>query len=210
MIIIGASGFAKEVLEILHQNGEIDHIAFYDGINLERESNLYGLFTIYKSKLEVENHFNTISNKFILGLGNPKLRKIMFNQFIAWGGIPYTLISNKSNIGHYDNFINEGTIITPGVIITNSVKIGKGGLINLGSTIGHDCEIGDFVEICPNVSISGNCKIGNNVFIGTNATILPGIEIGANAIIAAGAVVNNDVLKNTLVAGIPATTKKSI
>ncbi len=52
-----------------------------------------------------------------------------------------------------------------------------------------------------------NCapiKIGNNVFIGCNVTILPGVEINDNVIIAAGSVVTKDVKENTVAAGNPA------
>ncbi len=52
-----------------------------------------------------------------------------------------------------------------------------------------------------------NCapiKIGNNVFIGCNVTILPGVEIKDNVIIAAGSIVTKDVKENTVVAGNPA------
>ena len=47
-------------------------------------------------------------------------------------------------------------------------------------------------------------KIGNHVWVGINATILKGVSIGDNAIIAAGAVVNKDVPANCLVGGVPA------
>jgi acetyltransferase-like isoleucine patch superfamily enzyme len=53
-------------------------------------------------------------------------------------------------------------------------------------------------------------KIGRNVWIGSNVTILPGIEIGDNAVIAAGAVVARSVLSDTLVAGVPAGFKRSL
>ena len=33
MLIIGAKGFAKEVLEILHQNGQTENLCFYDDVN---------------------------------------------------------------------------------------------------------------------------------------------------------------------------------
>ena len=46
--------------------------------------------------------------------------------------------------------------------------------------------------------------IGNNVFIGAGAIIMPGVEIEDNCIIAAGAVVTKKVLKNSVVAGVPA------
>lgn len=47
-------------------------------------------------------------------------------------------------------------------------------------------------------------KIGNNVYTGMGAYIMPGVTIGDNAIIAAGAIVTKDVPDNTIVGGIPA------
>lgn len=52
-------------------------------------------------------------------------------------------------------------------------------------------------------------KIGNHVWIGTRVTILKGVTIGDNAIIAAGSVVTKDVPNNTIVAGVPAKVIKT-
>ncbi|MDE5634180.1 MAG: transferase [Muribaculaceae bacterium] len=46
--------------------------------------------------------------------------------------------------------------------------------------------------------------IRRNAWIGAGAIILPGVTVGENAIVAAGAVVTKDVADNTVVAGIPA------
>ena len=46
--------------------------------------------------------------------------------------------------------------------------------------------------------------IGNNVFIGLNSTILPGVKIEDNVIVAAGSVVSKSVPSNSIVAGVPA------
>lgn len=46
--------------------------------------------------------------------------------------------------------------------------------------------------------------VGENVWIGSNATILQGVTIGDNAVVAAGAVVTKDVPANTIVGGVPA------
>ena len=53
-------------------------------------------------------------------------------------------------------------------------------------------------------------RIGNDVWIGGNATILPGVTIGNNVVIAAGAVVTKDVPDNTLIGGVPAKVIKTI
>ena len=53
-------------------------------------------------------------------------------------------------------------------------------------------------------------RIGNDVWIGGNVTILPGLTIGNNVVIAAGAVVTKDVPDNSLVGGIPAKLIKKL
>ena len=210
MLIIGARGFAKEILEILHQNGETENLCFYDDVNDNNPEKLFDIFPIINNIEAAEYHFSKFSKKFIIGIGNPKYRELMYNKFTSIGGEPYTIISKNSEIGSFENNIGNGVIITSGVIITNSINVGNGSMINLSSTIGHDTTIGEFVEICPNVSISGNCKIENNVFIGTGATVLPNVTIGKNSIIAAGSVVTKNIPENVMAAGVPAVVKKEL
>ena len=78
--------------------------------------------------------------------------------------------------------------------------------------------LGDRVQIGPHVTIVTDnhdfsnrsvlickpVKIGNDVWIGANVTILPGVTVGENAVIAAGAVVTKDVPANSIVGGNPA------
>lgn len=210
MLIIGAKGFAKEVLEILYQNNRMENLAFYDDVNDDILGELYNQFPILKNINEAKNHFKNVTNKFTIGIGNPKLRKILYDKFTDIGGEFTSTISLKADIGNFGNVIENGCNIMTGTIITNDITIKKGTIINLNCTIGHDTVIGEFVEISPNVSISGNCKIGNYSVIGTNATILPKIKIGQNVIVAAGAVVTKDVPDNCMVAGIPAIIKKEL
>jgi len=58
--------------------------------------------------------------------------------------------------------------------------------------------------------VPGQIHIKKNAWIGAGATILPGVTIGENAIVAAGAVVSKDVTANTIVGGIPAKIIKEI
>lgn len=52
--------------------------------------------------------------------------------------------------------------------------------------------------------------IRKGAYIGTGAIILPGVTVGREAVIAAGAVVTKDVPDRTMVAGVPAKRKKRI
>lgn len=52
--------------------------------------------------------------------------------------------------------------------------------------------------------------IGKNVWIGSNATVLQGVTVGENSVVAAGAVVTKDVPANSIVGGVPAKLIKKI
>ena len=89
-----------------------------------------------------------------------------------------------------------------------------------GVTLGDGCQIGHNVvfatlnhELLPerrNVTHPAPIVLGKKVWVGSNATILQGVTIGDNAIVAAGAVVTKDVPANTIVGGVPARVIKRI
>lgn len=204
MLIIGAKGFAKEVLEVRHQNNELENLCFYDDVNDAISGTLYGKFPILKTALEAKAYFENTDSRFTIGIGDPNLRATLYKKFTDLGGDFTTVIAENASIGHYGNQIGPGCNIMQKCVLTNDVTLGKGVLINQLSSIGHDVQLGDFVEICPSVSISGNCVIGEHTFIGTGAIVLPKVKIGSNVIIGAGSVVTKDIPDNVTAVGIPA------
>lgn len=109
-----------------------------------------------------------------------------------------------------------------------NISIGKNVFFNTGCTFQDrgGITIGDGTQIGQNVVLSTlnhgiapekrnttypfPIVIGKNVWIGANATVVPGVTVGDNAIIAAGAVVTKDVPTNAIVAGVPAKVIKMI
>jgi sugar O-acyltransferase (sialic acid O-acetyltransferase NeuD family) len=210
MIIIGAKGFAKEVLEVVHQLNELDHLVFYDDVNLDIPEILYTKFPVLKSISEAQDYFNTIDNRFTIGVGNPILRKKLYDKFTALGGKFVSTISSSSSIGSYDVVIGNGSNILAGTIFSNSTIIGIGCIVYYNTIITHDCVIGDFVEISPSSTILGRVTIGSFTQIGSNATILPKINIGKNVVVGAGSVVTKDLPDNCVAVGIPAKIIKEL
>lgn len=109
-----------------------------------------------------------------------------------------------------------------------NITVGKNVFINAcchfqdqgGITLGDNCLVGHNVVFATlnhgfapeerQSMLPAPIVVGRDVWIGSNSTILQGVTIGDNSIIAAGSVVTKDVLANAIVAGVPARFIRSI
>jgi sugar O-acyltransferase (sialic acid O-acetyltransferase NeuD family) len=211
MIVVGAKGLAKEILEIFYRNGQLENLFFFDNVTPNSPEKLFSRFPILRSMDDVLAVFKRLQNSsFSLGLGSPILRYQLTNAFQKIGGQLESVISPNTEVGNFGTSIAPGAVILAGSVITNNVSIGTGCLINPGVSISHDSSLGRFVELSPGARITGNCTIGDFCSIGTNASVLPKIRLGVNVVVGAGAVVTRDIPDNSLVVGVPAIVKKKL
>lgn len=126
--------------------------------------------------------------------------------------------------------------IEPGAIIREMVGIGDNAIIMMGAVINIGASIGEGTMVDMNVVIGGRVKVGkmchigagsvlagvieppsaqpvvieDEVLIGANAVVLEGVRIGQGSVVAAGAVVVDDVPEYSVVAGTPARIIKKV
>jgi acetyltransferase-like isoleucine patch superfamily enzyme len=115
----------------------------------------------------------------------------------------YTDFGKNLTIGDF-SFINSGCRFQD----QGGITIGDGALIGHNvvlATLNHGFAPSDRATTYPAPIV-----IGKNVWIGASATIVAGVTVGDNAVIAAGAVVTKDVPENTVVGGVPAKIIKHI
>lgn len=120
----------------------------------------------------------------------------LFTPFHTNIGINISLGKNVF-INHACSFLDLG-----GIVIEDDVMIGP--RVNITSE-NHPVDVAT-----RNTMLPAKVVIKRNAWIGAGATILPGVTVGENSVVAAGAVVTADVPANTVVAGVPARILKQI
>ena len=190
-ILIGASGHAKVVLDILEKSGEKVQCL------LELNPSIKQLFN--HPVFEEGDFFIKPDHLVIVAVGDNKRRQLIASKHKVSFGLaihPEATIASFVKIG-------TGSMIMAKAVINPEVTIGEHCIINTGSVVEHDCEIGDYCHVSPGAVVCGGVSVGEGTQIGAGAVILPGIKIGSWATIGAGAVVTKDVPPNRVLIGNP-------
>lgn len=139
-------------------------------------------------------------------------RQEFLEYFFASLGEHVTIKGNFNCDYGFNISIGDGTILNCNVTIldTNRVTIGRDVFIAPGVVISAATHPLDAERRVTRHFQSHPITIGDRVWIGANATILTGVTIGRNAVVAAGAVVAHDVPDNCLVGGVPAKILKML
>ena len=204
MLIAGAGGFAKELLEAVLQNNRDEKVVFYDDQTADAAKRFLDRYEVIRSTDAARSYFTSVDKRFALGVGSPAGRKKLYDLMSSIGGIATSIVSPYARVGSMSNVVGEGVVMLSNAVVESCNTIGKGVLLHVGALVSHDVTVGDFCEISPNVSLLGRVKVGSMCRIGTAATVLPDMVIGDNVTVGAGAVVTKNVEDNSLVVGIPA------
>ena len=189
MIVYGASGHGKVVLDILEAQGKMVDFVVDDNPKL---SELLGY----------EVHRNTgVYDEAIISIGSCRIRKkiaesLKVKQYVT-AIHPTAVVSPRATVG-------EGSVVMQGAVVQACAAIGKHAIINTGASVDHDCRLADFVHVAPHATLSGAVEVGEGAWIGVGATVMQGIRIGAWSTVGAGAVVIRDVPDGATVVGVPA------
>lgn len=204
LIIVGAGGFAREVMAW-----------WADAPAISRDWNLLGcaspdadedlLRKIDCRWLGSDELAVTAAPyaRYAVAVSDAALREMLVGSYASAGLMAATLVHPESYVGHTVE-LATGAIVCAGARITTNVSVGSHVHIDRAVEVGHDSRLDDFSVLHPRAVLSGGVHIGFAVEVGSGAVILPGVSVGARARVGAGAVVTRDVPEESTVAGVPA------
>lgn len=208
VVVVGASGFGRECLDVLEAmieaGADVEILGVVDDgasdVNLRRLTERGAVFLGTR-----QEWFESAETgaEFVVGVGSPTIRRDIADDLESRGFHAFVAIHPSVTIGAR-TVVGEGSVICAGVTLSGNVRIAKHVHINPNATIGHDAELGEFASVNPGAVISGEVRVGSGSLIGAGAIVLQNLEVGEGSTVGAGAVVTKPVSRNETVTGVPA------
>jgi len=202
IVIVGAGGHGRVVLDILRTNHQFEVVGFLDSNPSIHHSLVDGIQVLGDLSL-LPNFPELAIGGAIVAIGDNRIRQ-SYAETLEKAGIglvsaihPFSCIADTARIGK-NAVICAGANICAHVVIEDSV------ILNTSCIIDHESRIGVASHICPGVRMAGHVITEPAAFVGIGATVIQNVTIGEAAVVGAGAVVIEDVPAYATVVGVPA------
>jgi len=205
IIVYGASGHGKVVLDILLAAGTTDIAGFVDDGADQQGRAVLG-FPVLGDGAWLADEARRAGPGGIavaLGIGNNMVRHGIAENLRRAGASLLLAVHPRATMSASAR-VGDGTAVMAGVVINPSAIVGEGVILNTCCVVEHDVVVGHFAHISPNATLGGGVHVGDFSHVGLGASILPGVRIGAHVIIGAGATVTKDLEDAIVAVGVPA------
>ncbi|OPA80199.1 hexapeptide transferase [Paenibacillus selenitireducens] len=205
VVIIGAGGHAKVVIDMIQSNPEFEIIGCTDRIGNRKIS---GIPVLGDDSILPQLYEQGIRHAFV-AIGGNSVRHQLARHALDTGFELINAISPHAYVAD-SVILGSGIAVMPGAVLNAEACIGNNSIINTCASVDHECYIGETCHIAPGCNISGNVRIGEGTFLGTGTKVIDGMTIGSWSILGSGAVVVKDIPSYCLAVGVPAKIIKKL
>ncbi|KGJ79345.1 hypothetical protein GY21_05485 [Cryobacterium roopkundense] len=202
ILLIGASGLAREVLSLLRAQADPRQVVFIDD-----QPDLWGTsidgVLIAGGLPEVAKHPTA---QIVLCVGRGAGRAALVDRLTGLGVAKerYARVIHRSVEIPDSCRIGTGSIVLAGVVLTADVQIGDHVVVMPHVTLTHGNRIDSFATLCAGVTLGGDVHIGSGAYLGMQAGVRERVTVGVGATIGMAAAVLGDVPPHDTWIGVPA------
>jgi sugar O-acyltransferase (sialic acid O-acetyltransferase NeuD family) len=186
-LIVGGGGHAQEVAWSLREQereaGRSCELSFFDDA-LPPGPLASGLGRLVGPLAAIEALDPHADAMLVLGVAFPRVKRDLTTRLAPLGVRWATVVHPRATLGPNVR-LGEGAYVAAGAVVTVNVRTGRFPTINMHAQVAHDSVLGDFVTLHPDAHVAGNVRIDDDAELGTGSAVLPGLTIGAGAVLGA-------------------------
>ena len=202
LVVFGAGGHAKGVIDIIEQQGNYDIAGLLDDDIKHQGKRFFG-YPVLGTRAALPALFSAQLCHAIVTIGDNLSRAAVAAHLDQHGWRFASAVHPRASIGRGVK-IGPGSVVMAGCAVNADAYLGGQVIVNTGATVDHDCRIEDAVHIAPGCHLCGGVSVGQGSLLGAGSTVTPGVTIGKKVIVGAGSTVIRDVADEARVSGVPA------
>jgi sugar O-acyltransferase (sialic acid O-acetyltransferase NeuD family) len=207
VLLVGASGLAREANEAIREAGVLEVAGFVDDDPARWGTSVGGIDVL--GGWEVI--YDRTDHLLLLCPGKGSVRSRIAHALkqanvedSRYATVVHPSVSVPSSVS-----IGTGSIVLASSVLTANVAVGTHVVLMPHITLTHDVVVGDFATLCAGVTIGGGVRVGPRAYIGMQASIRERCWVGADATVGMGSVVLTDVPAGEVWFGVPAKPSES-
>ena len=202
LILLAASGLAREVLAMVRSSGQYDVLGLLDDDEELSGTSVDGAPVLGT----IEDAVKFTHALLLVCLDSGRARESVVERLTELGLTEsrYARAIDPTVRPPEGCRIGRGSILLPNVTLTASVTLGEHVVVMPGVTFTHDDDVADFSTFAAGVSLGGGVRIGRAAYLGMNSSVRERMSVGAYATIGMGAAVLSNVPDGETWIGVPA------
>lgn len=193
ILIYGAGGHGKAVLELIRADGRFESLGFVDDSLAAGGRVLDGIVLGGGEVLAVlQRRGLRHAANAVGGIGDVGSRVAVFER-LAQAGLACPALVHPAAVVEASARLAEGVQVFAQAYVGSQAEIGFGAIVNTAAVISHDCRLGACANVSPGGLLAGGVDLGERVLVGMGATLNLQVRVGAGARIGNSAVVKQDV-----------------
>ncbi|MDR6535960.1 NeuD/PglB/VioB family sugar acetyltransferase [Variovorax soli] len=200
IVVVGAGGHAKVVIELLQVSGTWDIVGLVDPS--PAGDAVLGVPVLGGDEVLPDVLAGGVSSA-VIALGGNRLRERLGRRAQALGFDlpaivhPSALVSPSSRLG-------AGVVVMARAVVGTEAFISDLAIVNTGAVLDHDNFVGIAGHVAPGCALAGNVSVGDRTLVGVGSAVRPQVRIGADVVVGAGSAVVADVPNGAMIGGVPA------
>ena len=202
LILVAASGLAREVLALVRASDEYEVVGFLDD-DIARHGTMLDGVPVLGDLDSVVDH---LEPDLLVCAGRGVVRERIVDRLDELGVFPvrYATVIHAGVDVPAGCEIGAGSVVLAGVVLTAAVTVGSHVVVMPNATLTHDCVVQDFGTVCAGVALGGGVVVGRAAYLGMSSSVRENVRVGERATLGMGAALLVDQPDDQTWVGVPA------